>query len=96
MIELPIYVEISVEKSKTEFLFDIEQNLHEIELNCDTVIEASSRHIPKYEGEYEITPGDDAVTLETKDLMMLDNVTINPIPSNYGKIGWNGAYLTVT
>lgn len=96
MIELPIYVEISLDKSKTEFFFDIEQDVHEIGLHCDTVIEASSRHIPKYEGEYEVTPGDDAITLETKDLMMLDNVTINPIPSNYGKIGWNGAYLTVT
>ena len=96
MIELPIYVEISLDNSKTEFLFDIEQDNHELTLQCDTVIEATSKNIPKYEGDYEITPADEAIIMETKDLMMLDNVTINPIPSNYGKIGWNGAYLTVT
>lgn len=49
-----------------------------------------------YTGEYTITPGDEAVVMETKNLRMTDNVTINPIPSNYGKITWNGSTLTVS
>ena len=49
-----------------------------------------------YEGPYEITPSEEAQTIQTKNLSMTDNVTINPIPSNYGRITWNGAVLTVS
>lgn len=49
-----------------------------------------------YTGEYEVTPSDEAQVLETSGLMMTDNVTINPIPSNYGLITWNGSTLTVS
>lgn len=49
-----------------------------------------------YTGPYTVTPGDAPVTLETRDLRMTENVTIAAIPSNYGKIGWNGSALTVS
>lgn len=49
-----------------------------------------------YTGAYEITPSAETQTLETLNLRMTDNVTINPIPSNYGLITWNGAFLTVS
>ena len=51
---------------------------------------------PAYEGMYEVTPSDTAQTLETKNFRMTENVVINPIPSNYGLITWNGATLTVS
>ena len=49
-----------------------------------------------YEGDYTVTPGDAEIVLETKFLRMTDNVTIKAVPSGYGKITWNGAYLTVS
>lgn len=49
-----------------------------------------------YEGAYEVTPGPEAVVLETAGRAMAENVTINPIPSNYGLISWNGSTLTVS
>lgn len=49
-----------------------------------------------YEGSYEITPNAETQTLETKNLRMTDNIVINPIPSNYGRVDWNGQYLTVS
>ncbi|MCR5448464.1 MAG: hypothetical protein K6F23_03640 [Solobacterium sp.] len=49
-----------------------------------------------YVGAYEVTPSANIQTLSTADLMMQDNVTINPIPSNYGLITWNGSALTVS
>ena len=51
---------------------------------------------PYYEGDYVITPGAESVVMETKDLLMAQNVTINPVPSNYGLITWDGATLTVS
>ena len=49
-----------------------------------------------YTGAYEVTPSQETQTLETYNKRMTDNVTINPIPSNYGLITWNGAFITVS
>lgn len=49
-----------------------------------------------YTGAYEVEPTEETQTLVTKGLMMLDHIKINPIPSNYGLITWNGSTLTVS
>lgn len=51
---------------------------------------------PSYEGPYEVTPGAEAQTLETDALYMRGDIVINPIPSNYGLITWNGSTITVS
>ncbi len=49
-----------------------------------------------YEGETTFTPSDTVQVIPTRDLVLGDDITIEPIPSNYGRIEWNGAYLTVS
>ena len=49
-----------------------------------------------YSGRYEVTPGESTQVLETAYHKMTANVVVNPIPSNYGLITWNGATLTVS
>ena len=49
-----------------------------------------------YTGDYVVTPGTETVVLATKDKRMTDHVTVNPIPSYYGLISWNGSTLTVS
>ena len=49
-----------------------------------------------YEGATTFTPSDTVQVIQTKDLVLGDDITIEPIPSNYGRIEWNGAYLTVS
>ena len=51
---------------------------------------------PSYSGPYEVTPSDTEQVLETDAFYMNGNITINPIPSNYGLITWNGSTLTVS
>lgn len=51
---------------------------------------------PTYTGAYTVTPTQSTQTLLTDDMLMTNNVTINPIPSNYGLITWNGSVLTVS
>ena len=48
-----------------------------------------------YTGETEITPSQDVQVLHTTEKVLATDITINPIPSNYGRIIWNGAYLRV-
>lgn len=54
------------------------------------------RDFEYYQGSYEVTPSEITQVLSTENLMMAENITINPIPNNYGLITWNGSALTVS
>ena len=49
-----------------------------------------------YEGEYIINPNTETQILLTKNLRMINNLVINPIPSNYGLVTWNGSFLVIS
>lgn len=49
-----------------------------------------------YEGAYTVTPSQQTQVLATAGKVMLDDVTIDPIPQNYGLVTWNGSVLTVS
>lgn len=49
-----------------------------------------------YEGPYEVTPSRHVQVLPTSGRKMDDDVTVNPIPQNYGLVTWDGAVLTVS
>ena len=52
--------------------------------------------VDTYDGETTVTPSDKEQALPTAGLFMKSDVIINPIPSNYGLIEWNGSTLTVS
>jgi hypothetical protein len=49
-----------------------------------------------YHGAYTVTPTNQAQVLDTDALILDGNITINPIPSNYGLISWDGSTITVS
>lgn len=49
-----------------------------------------------YSGEYTITPSAETQVLQTDHLVMSQNLIVNPIPSNYGLITYNGTTITVS
>lgn len=51
---------------------------------------------PRYNGPYTVTPTQETQVLATEGYKMTDNVTVNPIPSNYGLITWDGSKITVS
>lgn len=50
----------------------------------------------EFDGPYEVTPTSESQTLHASGLFMREDITINPIPNNYGLITWNGSTLTVS
>jgi len=50
----------------------------------------------RYEGEYRVRPEPFEQTLPTADRRMERNVVVEPIPSNYGLITYNGSVITVS
>lgn len=51
---------------------------------------------PIYTGSYDFTPTQATQTIEIANKKATANITIEPIPSNYGLITYNGSVLTVS
>ena len=53
--------------------------------------------IPEYyDGVCEVTPSMATQTLLTQGKVVRENITIKPIPQNYGLITWDGSTITVS
>ena len=84
-------------------IVDIEPSSYEFSIESDTELEYSidsdlnyvSLH-SKYFGPYSVTPTQYKQTLSTQNKLLLENIVVEAIPSNYGLITWNGSYLTVS
>lgn len=50
----------------------------------------------KYKGGYRFIPSENEQVVQTANRVLLDNIVIAPIPSNWGRISYNGSYLTVS
>lgn len=60
-----------------------------------SVAESATQN-PTYTGQMTVTPSQSTQTLSTSGYVMPGNVTVNPIPSDWGHITWNGSVLTVS
>lgn len=56
----------------------------------------SGRSVLPYTGDYTVTPQAEAVVIPAKGMLMKEDLVIDPIPSNYGLITWNGSFIRVS
>lgn len=49
-----------------------------------------------YDGATDITPSEAVQTLNTANKLVNENIIVQPIPTNYGLITWNGRTITVS
>lgn len=59
------------------------------------VADSSGPRPREYDGPTSVTPSEEEQTLATEGLMVAQNITVGPIPSNYGRIAYNGSVITV-
>lgn len=52
--------------------------------------------LPYYSGPVVVTPTKETQILNTADKVNTQNITINPIPHNYGLVSWDGRILTIS
>lgn len=80
-----------------EFVLDGELSLNvQIDGEAANVIRVRDFVYPVYDGATEVTPTAAEQVLYTANRTTLSDIIINPIPSNYGSITWNGSYITVS
>lgn len=67
-------------------------------LSCEKGIsgELSEPLMPKYSGKYQFTPSASAQVIRIKDKTATKDIVIEPIPSNYGLVTYNGSFLTIS
>ena len=63
-----------------------------LDFDVGTVVYAD---VSDYRGAYEATPSEETQVFTTDRKRMTQDFTVHPIPSNYGRIAWNGTALLV-
>ena len=56
---------------------------------------SSGGSVPVYPGPTEFTPTTETQTIAVSGYRLKEDITIDPIPTNYGRLVWNGHTLTV-
>lgn len=70
--------------------------IEEIESGTLEVMEVGVGHnLDWYEGPFVFTPSEEEQTVSISEKVSLRDLTIRPIPQNYGRIEWNGSTLRV-
>lgn len=75
---------------------DLELAEAALEWGSDEYVRVVNADADEYDGPYEATPAATAQTFATTGKLMVREFTVNPIPSNWGLITWNGSTLTVS
>ena len=75
---------------------ELRMALHPVQRISGSISRPATVHVEEYTGAYEFTPTQDTQIIEIANKKATADITINPIPSNYGLITWNGSTLTVS
>ena len=67
----------------------------EFDVELEIIAEGGSTDIEWYEGSYEFTPSQSEQTISIAKQTAKQNITINPIPKNYGKVSQIGNDLVI-
>lgn len=87
-----IVVPMTVSESEVSISMDVSHDSQSVEMGMGTEIVMS----PKYRGSYEFVPSEERQIVQIEGKMAEENIVIEPIPSNYGLITWDGVTLTVS
>lgn len=85
--------DVSLAEQTNLFTADFENQSEDFTTEFDTVVEVTPN---AYTGAYEFVPTAETQVISIADKKAIQDIIIEPIPSNYGLITWNGSYLIVS
>lgn len=56
----------------------------------------SAASVERYQGDYIFTPSSEEQIIPILGKTATDNIVINPVPSQYGLVTWDGSIITVS
>ena len=95
MIEfIPILIDAEI--TDDSITLDCDISVSEMVLEADIGVAYVMSVLPIYDGPAVIIPTEDDQIIATEGKHVLSNITVEKIPSNYGRVTWNGSYLTIS
>lgn len=85
---------LDLELAEDALAFDVAEAA--LEWGEDEYVRVVNATADEYAGPYEATPTASAQTFPTTGKLMTADFVVNPIPSNWGLITWNGSTITVS
>lgn len=73
----------------------IEMDVSSGSIGIDAELSTEYHVYQNYRGRATVTPTNNYQVLYTKNRLMNQNIVVEPIPSNYGRIIWSGGYLQI-
>ena len=96
-------VRISIEKAVPDIRMTVSRAAKDIRIAVERAerqisleVNRGGQYFPEYEGPLLITPGVQAQTIPKKYRVLMRNIVVGPVPSNYGLITYNGRTITVS
>lgn len=77
-------------------VFPARLSVSSLEISSELGVRYEVSDKPYYRDDYEVTPSDEMQILHVANMAMIHDIVINPIPSNYGKVTYNGQIITIT
>ena len=90
----PHIVPMRVVSSENEFQMSVSADSVEMAARVGSEIRVTASDV--FYGPYTITPTEETQILRTRNKLDISDITIEPIPTNYGRLTWNGNILTVS
>lgn len=93
-INLPIIVPMTIAEDGARIALGVSESTEALSMSLGVSVNTvAGEH---YEGQTEFTPTAERQTISTAGLIMDGDIYVEPIPSNYGLITWNGSYIRVS
>lgn len=93
-IELPIIVPMTIAEEGERIALGVSESEEALSMSLGVSVNTvAGEH---YEGETDFTPTAERQIISTAGLIMDGDIYVEPIPSNYGLITWNGSFIRVS
>lgn len=93
-MNFPIPVDLTASENVQRFPVSVSESQTAVTVGMESPIIVGTNQI--YDGPYEVTPTSETQILQTENKKLEQDIVVNPIPSNYGLITWNGSVITVS
>ncbi len=90
----PIYIPMTVTVDAVTIPLSL--SVDQVELPVTIAAGMAASTCPEFAGPYEYTPTESPQTILINDMRATQDIVVNAIPSNWGRITWNGSVLTVS
>lgn len=92
-----IYKTVTIEAQIADSIVAVSPEISgDITVGAELSTVVRSANYEEYTGSYSVTPSSVPQTLATAARVLLEDIVVEAIPSNYGLITWNGSTLTVS